>query len=166
MLSRRQALVAGTAVAAVAALGVSEAVLPAPAPGARLLSAGEGHLVHALGDAMFPPGNALGVAGAELDLPGAVDGLLAATLDAEIQTVFRYFLRALDEGTRVSRGVGFGSLPLAARREVLTTWSDNAVLPRRMMHDLFRLVMGMAYFNEPRVVAATGWRAECASGAA
>ena len=166
MISRRAVVTSAAALAALAVLGLQEATLPSPGPDAQVLSPAEAHLVACLGVALFPVGNPLGVSGADVDLPAAVDELLGNTLDHEIQLVFRYFLRALDQGTRVARGMGFGSLPEAARREVLATWSDNAVLPRRMMHDLFRLVMGMAFFNEPAVVAAVGWRAECSVGSA
>ncbi len=162
MYSRRLLLIAGTAAVALAGVGVREAVLPAAAAGARVLSRGEAHLVATLGEALFPRGNPIGVSAGDVDLPGAVDELLGDTLDTEVKFVFRYFLRALDQGTRLSRGVGFGSLPVAERREVLDTWSDNGVLPRRLMHDLFRLVLGMAFFNDPSVIAAVGWRAECA----
>ena len=121
MISRRAALTSTAACAALLVLGLDEATLPAPGPGARVLSSAEAHLVTCLGVALFPPGNPLGVSGAEVDLPAAVDELLGNTLDREVQLVFRYFLRALDQGTRVTRGAGFGSLPDAARREVLAT---------------------------------------------
>jgi hypothetical protein len=93
-----------------------------------------------------------------------VDELLGDTMDAEMPPVFRYFLRILDEGTRLSRGHGFAALDRAARVAVLENWSDNAVVPRRMIHDVFRLVMGMAYFNDPTVITAVGWRSSCHLG--
>jgi len=167
MLARRRFLLASAAAVGVAALlAVKTGVLPAAAAGRRVFSKGESRLVQSLGEAMFPEPNALGVAPSQVDFAGVVDELLGDTLDSEIRVVFRYFLRVLDEGTELSRGTGFASLPVEARREVLATWSDNAVVPRRMMHDLFRLVMGMAWFNDPAVIAAIGWRAECARGSA
>lgn len=166
VLSRRLLLVSAAAAGVAGVLAVKTGVLPSPAHGMRVFSKGESRLVQALGEAMFAEPNALGVAPAAVDFPAVVDELLGETLDGEVRTVFRYFLRALDEGTSLSRGAGFASLSVAVRREVLATWSDNDVVPRRMMHDLFRLVMGMAWFNDPAVISAIGWRAECAVGKA
>ena len=141
-------------------------VLPASALGGRVLSAGERGLVLALGEALFPPGNPLGVSAADVDIAGLVDELIGDFLDPVAAPVFRYLLRGLDAGTFASRGAAFGALPLAARREMLDTWADNAVLPRRLAYDTFKTVVGMAFFNDARAKAAVGWTVECQGEAA
>ena len=163
-VSRRTLLVTGAASAAIAALGVREAILPPPAEGRWALSEPELGTVTALGEAMFPPGNPLGVSGPEVGIASRVDHLLGQELDAEIGEIFRYLLRALEDGTLVSRGHRFASLPLGERQSVIAHWDDNDLLPRRALYDGLRLVMGMAYFNAPEVTASIGWRARCHLG--
>lgn len=166
-VTRRAVLVSGAAVAAVAALGVQLADLPASAPGGLLLSHDERHLVRAVGDAMFPPGNALGVSAEDVDVGQLVDDLMGSVLDPVVAPVFRYLLRALDLGTLASRGVAFSGLPREARREVLENWSDNAILPRRLAYDTFKTILGMAFFNAPEVRRGLGWdSSDCHGGAA
>lgn len=165
--SRRALLISGATVAAVAALGVPLATLPAASIGGLVLSEGERALVAALGDALFPPDSPLGIAAREVDLPTLVDDLVGDALDPMVAPVFRYLLRALDLGTLASRGAAFADLPLDARRDVLATWADNAVLPRRLVYDTFKTLLGMAFFDAPEVRRAMGWEASiCYGGAA
>lgn len=164
LLSRRNLMLSGSAVAALGGAGFRVGMLPEAGEGRRVLSAAEADLVAALGDALFPVGNPVGVAGREVNLPAEVDELLGDALDPEVERVFRTLLRVLDDGTWISRGRGFAALEPSQRQEVLETWADNAVVPRRMMHDVFRTVMGMAFFNQPAVMAAVGWRASCVEG--
>lgn len=156
-LSRRKLLVGAAAVAAVAALGIPAVELPPAAPGLLVLSEYERALVAALGEAFFPPDNALGIDAAAVGIADEVDRLVGDELDPIVAPVFRYLLRALDVGTTASRGAGFASLPLPERRAVLDTWADNAVLPRRLAFDTFKTVLGLAFFNVPAVKQAVGW---------
>jgi hypothetical protein len=111
---------------------------------------------------MFPPGGPLGVGANDVDLPAEMDALLGDVLEAEVGLAFRWLIRTLDTGTLASRGARFVELPLAARQEVLANWSDNAVLPRRMAHDLLRMAFGMAFFNTTAAQDAVGWSPMCA----
>lgn len=164
MLSRRALLLTGAAAASLAALGVSEAVLPAPAPGFRLLAAEELVVLAALGEAFFPAASPLGVAAADVDLPARVDALLAEDLDPVVAPVFRYLLDVLETGTLVSRGSRFSALPLAVRREVVDTWAGPVILPRRLGYDALKSIVGMAFFNTPEVTAKVGWSPRCQGG--
>jgi len=161
MLSRRSLLLSGTAAASLTAIGVPLSVLPGPGPGFRLLSVGEGALVVAIGGALFPPGNEMGVSAAEVDLALLVDDLLVDELDPVVQPVFRYLLRAVDAGTLASRGAPFAALSLEARQDVLSTWSDPAILPRRLGYEGLKSVLGMAFFNAPAVTDRFGWSPTC-----
>lgn len=159
--SRRSLLLGGAALAAVASVGLRAVVLPQARVGLSLLSDGESQLIEALGEAFFPPGNALGVSAADVDLPALVDALLATELDPQLPTLFRYLLRGLEVGTFAGRGQIFSALSLDERRSVLLNWSDNGVLPRRMAHDAIKSVLGMAFFNAPVVTDRIGWFPRC-----
>lgn len=165
VVTRRRMVLGAAALAALGA-GALAVHLPAAAEGWHVFSAGEQGLVTALGEALFPPGNPVGVSGADVELARRVDELLGVELDPEMTPIFRYVARAVDELTFLSRGASFAALPLADRVDVLRHWDDPDMLPRRAMYDLLRLIFGMAFFNLPEVHAAIGWRARCALGAA
>lgn len=122
--------------------------------------------MQAVGEALFPPGNPLGVTGAEVDLATRVDDLLGDHLDGEVGMVFRYVLRLLENGTLASRGTSFSALPLEERVDVLATWEDTGVLPRRLAYDALRLVYGMAFMTSREVLAVVGWAPRCRGGSA
>lgn len=160
-LSRRRVIIGAATVAALAALGVRVTRLPGAAPSHRLLSDDEFVLVTAIADGLFPPGNPLGVAGNEVAVAEEVDRLLATELDPEMRLVFRYLIRGLDLGTVASRGRSFAALDTEARADVMRVWSDSSVVPRRMAFEGIKLVVGMAFMNDPKIVAATGWEFSC-----
>lgn len=166
VFSRRNLLVGGGALAALAAVSVPAVVLPEAAEGRFLLGDAELRLVQAVGEALFPPGNPLGVSGAEVDLATRVDELLGDYLDGEVGLVFRYVLRLLEHGTLASRGTSFSVLSLDERVDVLATWADTGVLPRRLAYDALRLVYGMAFMTSPRALSAVGWAPRCRGGSA
>lgn len=164
MLSRRALLLSGGALAALAGVSVPAVVLADAAPGFRVFSADELELVGAIGEALFPPGNPLGVSAGEVDLAALVDDLVGDQLDPSVGPLFRYLLRSVEVGTLASRGARFSALPLPDRVDVLHTWADEAVVPRRMLYDALRVVFGMAFLNTPEVVAAIGWQPRCHGG--
>lgn len=148
------------------ALGVSVAFgaglrLDVPAPGAWILSAEELAIVRATAEVMFP-GAPLPLDGVEAKVAEEVDRLLVNLMGEPHASAFRYVLRALEWGTFASRGARFSQLDLADRAEVLDAWSDPRVLPRRVASDGLRLLLGMAYFNNPVILDAIGWRVDCA----
>lgn len=166
LLNRRKFLAAsGAALAALAVGGVVGAgalELPAAAAGRFCLSERELILVQALAEALFPPGNALGVTAVGMDLSGEVDELMGDRLDPVVTPVFRRVLQALDDGTLLSRGARFADLPLGARVEVMASWGEPGVLARRLMYDALRTVVGMVFFCRPEVCSAIGWHPACA----
>jgi hypothetical protein len=95
--SRRQVLTIG------ALSGVGFAVggflwLPDAAENQAVLSAGELGIVAALGEVLFPEGNAIGFSWKEVDLAQEVDRLLAEVLDPKVVAPFRYLLRFVQYG--------------------------------------------------------------------
>ena len=163
MLSRRT-FVASAVLASLGALGVYEGMLPDAGVGFAVLGGDEPLIVAAVADAFFPPGNPVGVAARDIDLAARVDLLLADALEPQIVLAFRYVLRALEDGTRLSRGTRFSRLDLDTRREVVNVWGDDAVVPRRMALDALKIVLALAWFNEPEVAAALGWTPSCHLG--
>lgn len=166
LLNRRKFLAgSGAALAALAVGGVVGAgavELPQPAAGRFCLSGHELLLVQALAEALFPPGNALGVSAVGMDLAAEVDELMGDRLDPVVTPVFRRVLQVLDDGTLVSRGARFADLPLGARVDVMAAWAEPGVLARRVMYDALRTIVGMVFFCRPEVCAVIGWRPGCA----
>ena len=163
MLSRRAMILSGAALAGLVAGGVAVGTLPAPGRGFRVLSDDEAAWATAIAGALFPAGNPMGVEGMQVDVPRRLDDLLADVWEGEAVLGVRWVLRALEYGTLPRRGGTFSSLSLADQRDVLATWHDNDVLPRRLLHDLLRTAFGIAFFNAPEVRSAVGWRARCSN---
>ncbi|HHO52991.1 MAG TPA: gluconate 2-dehydrogenase subunit 3 family protein [Deltaproteobacteria bacterium] len=134
-----------------------------PAPGAQLLSSHELEVVAALAEVMFPAGP-FPVDGIEAGVPAEVDRLLAEVLEPIHASGFRGLLHSLEWGTVASRGHRFSRLSPAERLATLQIWSDPSVFVRRVARESFRVVLGMAYFSDPRVLGHMGWRATCGGG--
>jgi hypothetical protein len=162
LITRRQALQGGLVFAAIAASGLGLR-LDGAAPGARVLSAEELAIVRAAAEAMFPKGP-LPIDGVEAGVAEEVDRLCAEFLELPAAIGFRYVLRALEWGTAASCGQRFTALDPDERRVILDIWADPTVLPRRVASDSIKLVLGMAYFMNPDVLASFGWRATCPAG--
>ena len=166
LITRRQLVAATSACAALAGTGGVLAQLPAPAPGRRLFSSGEIAIVSALVEAFFPPGNPLGVYGAQVDAASELDRLLVDELDPVVAPVFRHLLRGLEYATVATHGARFSHLERPVREEILADWSDPANVPRRMAYEVLKTCVGWAWLTAPAVRAAIGWHADCHVGAA
>jgi hypothetical protein len=163
-ITRRTLLTGGAVGAGLAAVGAGAATIALqPAPGARTLSAGELAVVDAIAEVVFP-GAPFPLDGIQAGVAAEVDRILADMLHPLHARGFRALLQSLEWGTLASRGAAFSRLSLAERREVLSTWSDPAVFPRRLAGDAFRLVLGMAYFQHPEILAHIGWSTGCDDG--
>lgn len=167
MLTRRRLIHASSALMALAAVsggaGLELFSLGGAAPGRFCLSPRELLLVQALAEALFPPGNALGVTAVGMELAAGVDELMGDRLDPVVAPVFRYALKGLDEGTWLSRGARFADLPLTDRVDVMSAWAEPGVTARRLTYDALRTVVGMVFFCRPEVSESIGWRAPCAA---
>ena len=162
LVSRRSFLGASVALgAAVAVAGV--VYLPAAAPGRWVLSLAELATVAAVADTLFPCGS-MPLSGVEAGVVEEVDRIVGEDLQPLHASGFRYLLRALEWGPIYSHGARFSQLPAVAREEVLAIWSEPSVLSRRVASDALKMVMGMAYFKNPRVLDAMGYRQLCRGG--
>lgn len=131
----------------------------APAAGFRALNAEELATVAALALVLFP-GAPFPLNGVQADVPAQVDAMVA-DLPAVHRSGFRLALRALEWGTFASRGQRFSTMAPRDATQVVTAWSDPAVVPRRVAADAVKMVLGTAYFAHPAITAHIGWRASC-----
>jgi hypothetical protein len=164
LISRRSLLLSGLgAGAAIAVAGVVH--LPGPAPGRVVLGVAELSIVAAVAETMFPRGP-LGISGVEAGVVEEVDRIVGEDLPALHAAAFRYMLRGLEWGPLYSHGRRFTQLEPEHRTEVLMIWGDPTLLPRRVASDALKMVMAMAYFKNPRVLDAMGYRQLCRAGVA
>lgn len=133
-----------------------------PGRGRAVLSDDEGRVVAAIADAYFPPGNALGVAAAELDVAGGVDAHFARLLPRE-RRLLRGVLVAFDQWPRLSFASGrrFVDLALDDRVAVLRAWEESARAERRQIAALLRVLVGFVVFDDPRFLRAAKGRWGC-----
>ncbi len=164
-LSRRAVLIGGSVFVS-GAIGTGFSIsLGAPAEGARLLTGPELRVIDAVAEVMFP-GTHFPLDGIEAGVAAEVDRIVSDVLAPVHCAGFRYVLRTLEWGTMASRGRRFSRLSLEKRAEVLSTWKTPEKVARRVAGDSLRVVLGMAYFSHPDVLAAMGWRATCSGGPA
>ncbi|MCP4920389.1 MAG: hypothetical protein GY913_26100 [Proteobacteria bacterium] len=157
--TRRRLILGGFAAAgALAVCSGLTARLPAPGVGLRTLSTREGELVEALGEALWPAGNPIGVAASEVGLSARVDDLLSDVLAGDSVSGFRQILRSLDLTMLPDR---LDALEPAERLARLRAWQGPDELVSRVAADALKAVLGIAYFNDDRVLAAVGFDSAC-----
>src|SRR5690606_32322752 len=103
---------------------------------------------------VFFPGAPFPIDGVAAGVSSGVDRIVGEVLEEAAAAAFRYVLRTLEWGTLASRGRRFTAMSVDERRDVLETWSDPDVVPRRVAMESFKAVLGMAYFAHPEVIAA------------
>ncbi len=163
MLSRRGLLLSAGAALAVLGTGAVAARLPPAGGGLRVLSAKEAARCEAFGDALFPPDSPLGVSASDVGLGARVDRLCAEVFEPDVVIAFRLALRTLEHATVVTEGARFSTLPLPQRRALLRAWATPDPLPRRLLIDLLRMALGIAFFNAPLAREAVGAQPACGS---
>jgi hypothetical protein len=131
-----------------------------PATGHSVLTPTEVATVRAIAEVWLPAGG-VAVDGPPVDVAAGVDRVVAELMDDTRRAGFRAILRTLELGTIARQGASFSALDLDTRRTVLETWGDPRILPRRLATDALRGALGMAYFGDPRVLAAIGWSRGC-----
>ena len=122
----------------------------------RVLADREADIVDCLGEALWPEGNAIGVAWTGA---AGVDHVLSEVLLGASVIPFRYSLYGLDYAARVS-GTSLADMSGEQRLDLLHAWCDG-VLPQRLSHDGVKAVLGLAYFNDPAVLEAVGFTLRC-----
>ena len=160
--TRRQVLTIGSLTSVGVGLG-GFLWLPEAAEGHEVLSEGELSVVEALGEVLFPEGNAIGLSGSDIGIESEVDRLMAETLDPKLVPPFRYLLRFIQYGTRAQTGKRFTSCSVEKRAELLAEWGRPGSKLRNGGIASLKSVLGMAFFNHPDVLSAIGWRSYCAA---
>ncbi len=160
--SRRGLLRAGVGVGGVALLGVGGAARSvvgdqAAADGRQMLSEPEARFLTALADALFPPGNALGVAGKDVDVAGQVDVWVAA-MPATERRIVASLLHLFDVWPRLSLASfsRFSELDLEKRINMLIAFDTSSVETRRALGQLLRALVSVVFFEDERVQAGMG----------
>jgi hypothetical protein len=160
--TRRQVLTVGALSAAGFSVG-GFLWLPKPAENQNVFSAGELSIVSALGEVLFPEGNALGISWRDVNLASEVDILLGEYLDPKVVAPFRYLLRFVQYGTVAQAGKTFTACSPETRANLLESWGKPGSKYRNAGITSLKSVLGMAYFNHPEVLKAVGWRALCSA---
>jgi len=159
-LTRRQVLTIG------ALSGVGFTVggflwLPQAGESQYVFSASELAIVSALGEVLFPEGNAIGLSWRDVNLGQEVDRLLGEVLDPKVVSPFRYLLRFVQYGCVAQTGKTFSACSPEKRAALLRSWGRPGSTYRKAGITSLKSVLGMAYFNHPQVLKTIGWRSAC-----
>ncbi len=160
LVTRRRLLAGGLGLAGALALGWAVA-LPGPAEGMRVLSAEERRVVAALGEALFPAGNPVGLSWQDIDGVAEVDRILDRVISGEARVAFRYLLTALDWSAVLVAGKPVTACALDERLALCRALEARESVVRRAARDGLRGVFALAYFDHPRVWQAIGYRSRC-----
>ena len=158
--TRRQVLTIGSLVTGGTLVG-GFLWLPSAAPGKHVLSADELSIIGALGEVFFPEGNAIGLSWRDVELESGVDQLLSETIAPNLVDPFRYLLRFVEYGTIAETGSRFTRCSVKRRAALLEDWGRPGSKYRSGGMNSLKSILGMAYFNHPRVLDAVGWRSMC-----
>jgi len=174
-LSRRSLLRRSAVVGAAVTVGggtlvtlqhTSEYDPPNPACELKDLAPEQYAILAALSNALFPPGNSIGLSGTEARVPEYLDRMLAE-MRADKAFEFTTMLLLFEHGTtafglRVKR---FTDLNQKARERYLRRWERARVYSRRMLAAGLKTLLGVAYFAYPGVQERLGIDRSCATAA-
>jgi hypothetical protein len=139
---------------------------PTPACELRYLQRREYAILAALSNALFPPGNSIGLSGTDARVPEYIDRMLA-DMRADKAVEFKTMLLLFEHGTtafglRVKR---FTDLDQVARERYLRRWERARVYSRRMLAAGLKTLLGIAYFAYPGVQERLGIEKTCGTAA-
>jgi hypothetical protein len=134
---------------------------PAPQQTPRVLSRRELALLTAAAEAVFPPGGAIPISGAEAGVAAYTDRWLSA-LPPRIRLLMRLLFFLIEHGTLVfpaprPRGFRrFSSLSREQAEQVLEGWRTSRLFPRRLVFTSLRAIVAMGFFAHPGVLRHLG----------
>lgn len=154
MITRRQLLALGAAVAAVPVLGAGGALWswwdqPAEDPHTHL-SADEAAFLVALGEAAWPATTTIPLGGGEARLDRFMDAVLGG-MPADLRQQLRLLLHALDHAALPSQLGTFQGLEAPQRQLVLRSWLDSELMELRQAASSVVILLGMGYTTHPEV---------------
>lgn len=164
-LTRRQLLVRGGLAAGgliVAGFVIRAASLFNQAPGAGLkaLSSREVAILTALIEAALPGDDVLPAGDPSFIVPYADDYLAHA--DPDIRLLVKSMLQVVEEQSLLFSFSRFSRSPLAARIAEVQAWERTPIFLKRAAFASVKMVLGMAYFEQPGTSEAIGWYVGCA----
>lgn len=167
----RRSVAVGAVVAAAGATGVTlqhahRYETPSPRCELKYLEPHQYAILAALSDALFPPGNSIGLTGRDARVPEYIDRMLAEMREDkafEFTTMLALFEHGTTAfGLRVKR---FTDLDQKARERYLRRWERARVYSRRMLAAGLKTLLGIAYFAHPGVQAQLGIERRCGTAA-
>lgn len=174
-LTRRQlfvrgALAAGGLVVAGFVVRVAQLFGEGAAPGRKVLSAREERTMIALITAMLPgEGDAHAAAKADDAMPPGdpvfilpyVDDYLAGS-DPDVRLLFKSTVQVVEEQSLLTRLGRFSSLDLATRQAEVRAWELTPTYLKRAAFQSVKMMIAMAYFEQPGPSDVVGWYVGCA----
>jgi hypothetical protein len=133
-----------------------------PGRSRRVLTDDEALFLDAAADALFPPGNAVGVDGRDVGVPDGADMLLSG-LPPNAVRVFHAVMSLLDLWPVLAmRSLSrFSALPLDERVAIFRDFDASALEARRGLVSLVRVLVSMFVFERPEALVAIGHRSGC-----
>lgn len=132
------------------------------ATGRAFLSTDEEKLITSLAEVYFPKNNPIGIYFDDVDIVAGVDTYLSRLLARE-QKLLRALLGALEQYPRLSFSSKktLSELSLDERTEMISSFETSTYSEKRDIGALLRSLVGMAYFEDKRVLRAIGHRPGC-----
>lgn len=164
-LTRRQLLLRGalaTGGLLVAGFMVRVGLLfgESPARGRRVLSARETKTLAALIDVALPGGDGMPRGDVEF-ITHYVDEYLAGS-DPDVRLLFKATIQVVEEQPLVTRLSRFTSLPPELQLAEVKAWEHTPTYLKRTAFQSVKMMIGMAYFEQPGPSEAVGWYVGCA----
>jgi hypothetical protein len=129
---------------------------PSPRKPLQVIGRREAAFLEAAAEAMFPVGGAIALSGRDVDLPGFVDGYLAA-LPPRLRLQIRALFLLVEQATLVFPPPGprrfrrFSALTPEQRVAVFEGWTRSRLFVRRLVFIALRAVLTMGYLGNPAV---------------
>lgn len=130
-----------------------------PAPGFSILSQEEVKIVGALAGAIFP-GDSKMPSGDTCELDVFMDSYLAA-IPKETAGLLRLLLRSINNMAMLDLGGRLDTRRLDERIALVKAWDMSSLGLRRSIFQSVKVILGMGYFEHPKVLAAAGISYEC-----
>ena len=126
-----------------------------------------GRILEELSEVIIPPGGELPIA---INETGAMRTLAQylRDLDAGARFGIKALLIAFDllPFLFIFRPSRFVNLSSANKDRYLLNWTDSRIYYRRMAVVLLKTIIGMGYYNDPKVLTAIGFKLKCEEGIA
>lgn len=126
-----------------------------PADGLKALSLREFEITEAIAEAYFPPGGTPPQSGKELNLAMFLDEVVAR-MDSDLARVMKAGLHTIEDFTMLDQlsSRRFDDLPLNERYDVLVSWEQSPVFPKRGVLRLLKWYLSMALVERPGTLEA------------